>query len=94
MGFWEEVLCIWLAVILADPIGILVSEFLKDYLSHKFNWFKGYKATEKMADNVMILLKKLTKKKGKKRKAKQAIALIKEAEEAAKRAIKKELGND
>lgn len=84
MSFWQEVIAIWIAVILADPIGILLGEWLKDLCSARFGWFKGYKAYTEMPGHVDKLLKKLAKKRGYKRRAKDALALIKEAKAEVK----------
>jgi hypothetical protein len=72
--------CIFLADLLSAPIAFIINEAIKHKFS-KYGWFKDYKATLEMEENIEKMLIRMSKKSGYKRKAKQALAIIQEVKE-------------
>lgn len=73
------VLAFALGDILACPIRVSLEEFVKAYTSKNWGWFESYTKEIETADQLEKLLIKLSKKRGHKRAAKQALATIQEA---------------
>jgi hypothetical protein len=77
MIWW--IVAIGLGDLIASPARILLEEFVKEFMNKKFGLFKGHKAIVDLHDTVEKLLLKQSKKRGYKKKATQALQVIKEA---------------
>jgi len=73
--YWCFVLVVWW-VLLDRTCGAVIEEWVQQYTSHKLGWFKVRKAQTELPANIDKLLKKLGKKRGYKRKVREAIKTI------------------